>query len=81
MAAITICSDFGAPKLEVVKQEMTRVNINILGITWVEVFKGNANPSAKIILIYSSVEYLLSCYYMLGTVVIIEHKLINKNIK
>ena len=38
MAAITICSDFGAPKLEVVKQEMTRVNIDILGITWVEVF-------------------------------------------
>ena len=54
MAAVTICSDFGAPKiksdpvstvgtwnvrsmnqgkLEVVKQEMARVNVHILGIT------------------------------------------------
>ena len=49
MATITICSDFGAQKnkvshcfhcftmnqgkLEVVKQEMARVNVNILGIS------------------------------------------------
>ena len=54
MAAVTICSDFGAPKiksdpvstvgtwnvrsmnqgkLEVVKQEMARVNVNFLGIS------------------------------------------------
>ena len=32
MAAITICSD-NQGKLEVVKQEMARVNINILGIS------------------------------------------------
>ena len=38
MAAVTICSDFGAwsmnqGKLKVVKQEMARVNVDILGIS------------------------------------------------
>ena len=45
MAAITICSD-NQGKLEVVKQEMARVNINILGISelkWTELGEFNSD--------------------------------------
>lgn len=48
-------------------------------ITWEEgKKKKNANTSAKIICIYSFGEYLLGFCYMLGTVLIVEYKLMNK---